>query len=485
MNINKKTTQAVYTALCILLLATVSCQKDILDPTPRTNIAEENAFDTPARVLGQVNGLYDGAKAGQLLGGRFLIYNDIRAEEFINKRTNGVTGLETWNHTLSSDAPEVEGLWAAAYAAINRINIFLKRLDDNAAKIDANLLPQYKAEAKFIRALCYFDLVVLYARPYTSDDGGSPGLPLRLIAETTSANNDLARSSVKETYQQILIDLNEAEANLPATYSTSELNVTRAHKNSVIALRTRVYLSMGKYNEVITEAQKIVSATAPFQSKSGVLHKLETNVATTFTTYTTPESIFSMPMTEGDPPGQQNQLCYYYNKPGVGNGEYSLNSKGILGDTTWKASDARKVNFLSVVGSDTYFKKFNKPAPFTDYVPVLRYAEILLNYAEAAARTGDLPKAIELLTAVRNRSHASYIFPPASIATQSELIKTILTERRIELLGEGFRSIDILRLGQAIPGKSTINPIQPTQSEYIWPIPASELLTNKLMTTNN
>lgn len=479
--------QNIYKGLCacglLLLAGLISCKKNMLDIKPKTQLAEEVAFDTPERVLAQVNGLYDGLKSGNFLGGRYLIYNDIRAEEYINKLNNGVTGLQTWNHTLNSSSNEVENLWTAAYSAINRINLFLKGLNEHK---DVAFFDQYMAEAKFLRALCYYDLLTLYAQPYTKDNGASPGLPLRLQGETTTQNNNLARSSVSEVYTQILADLNEAETKLPDKYSSSSLNVTRAHKNSAIALKTRIYLSMGKYSDVVNEASKIVSSSAPFQANSGVIHKLESNVGTPFTNYTTTESIFSLPMTDGDPPGTQNQLGYYFNKPGVGNGEYSLNTgaNGILSDTSWKATDARKTNFLEVVGTTTYVKKFNKPSPYTDYVPVIRYAEILLNYAEAAAQTGNLSLAAELLKAVRKRSDANYNFSASATGNQNDLIKLILTERRIELLAEGFRSIDILRAGKAIPSKGSVNTIQPTQSEYIWPIPSSEILANNLMTPN-
>lgn len=484
MNSTKKMMQVAYAILCTLSFSClVSCEKD-LETKPTTNIEEANAFDTPERILGQVNGLYDAVKSGNFLGGRNLIYNDIRGEEFINMKGNSVTGLLTWNFGLTSSSPEVENLWASAYAAINRGNLFIKGLDAHADKVDPGLLPQYKAEAKFLRALSYYNLVVLYARPYTMTNGGeTPGLPLRLGAETSIENNDLARSTVKEVYQQILNDLNEAEANLPANYASALLNVTRAHKNTAIALKTRVYLSMGKYNEVITEAKKIVSDAVPYQAMGGVPLKLEANVATPFTTYTTPESVFSMPMSDGDAPGTQNQLGYYYNKSPIGNGEYSLNAKGIFANTEWTATDARRTSFI-ITGSTNYLKKFNKPSPYTDYVPVIRYAETILNYAEAAARTGDLTKAVNLLKAIRNRSDAAYVFPTSAIDTQDGLIQTILTERRIELLGEGFRSIDLLRQGLTLPAKGTVNAVQPAQREYIWQIPNSEMLTNKLMVQN-
>jgi len=97
------------------------------------------------------------------------------------------------------------------YAAINSANLFLKGLSDNISKVDATLAKQYAAEAKFVRALSYFSLVTLYARPYVEDNGASKALPLRLQAETSTANNNMTRSTVAEVYTQILKDLDEAE----------------------------------------------------------------------------------------------------------------------------------------------------------------------------------------------------------------------------------------------------------------------------------
>lgn len=480
MNLTQKIKLIIICA--IPLMGMVACQKD-LDTVPETSIEDTYAFDTPERILGQVNSLYDAMKSGNFLGGRYPINMDIRGDEFINMRSNAFTGLLVWNYGLNSSTAEVENLWIAAFSAINKANVFLKGLETHADKVDPLMAVQYKAEAKFVRALCYYNLVVIYARPYTLNGGSSPGLPLRLNAETTEENNDLARSSVSSVYDQIIKDLNEAEVFLPISYVgktaaiTATLNVSRARKSAAIALKTRVYLSMGKYADVVLEAEKIAGS-----NKLNNAPSLEPKVTTPFTTYTTSESIFSMPMTDGDGPGTQNQLGYYYNKNLPGGGEYSLNAKGIIADTNWRMTDDRRIGFI-ITGSPNYLRKYNN-ASFTDYVPVIRYAETLLNYAEAAARTGDSPKAIELLKMVRNRSDASYVFPPAAIGTPDELIKTILTERRIELLGEGFRSLDLLRLGLTIPAKGTVAAVNPTQTEYIWPIPNSEMLTNKLMTQN-
>jgi hypothetical protein len=469
--------------ISFILIATVSfagCSKSKLDPVPQTSLTEENAFKSPDRILGQVNQMYNAAKSGQFLGGRYQVYNDIRAEEFLNLTTNQVTASNTWGHTLNSSIDEVKTCWNAGYQAINRCNIVLDGVTANPTVIPTATADQYKAEAKFVRALCYFSLVTLYGqKPYTANAGASLGLPLRIIGEKDLSHTNLARSTVAQTYALILSDLNDAEAKLPANYSTPDLNVVRAQKNAAIALKTRVYLSMAKYPELITEANKIVSASAPFSAPTtGINHKLNPSFNTTFTNYVTTESIFSFPMTSTSAPGTQNGLATYYKT------EYELNPAGILGDASWKATDARK----SFITTNTAGKKFY--AKFADdnnnYVPILRYAEVLLNLAEALTRSTNTvnQKAIDLLNAVRQRSDASTTFTMADFPTSASLVSAILRERRIELLSEGFRSMDILRQNIPIPGKGNVQAVDPASSLYVWPIPDSELLYNNLIVQN-
>jgi hypothetical protein len=85
------------------------------------------------------------------------------------------------------------------------------------------------------------------------------------------------------------------------------------------------------------------------------------------------------------------------------------------------------------------------------------------------------------LNAVHKRSDPAVTLTPA---TNAELITRILTERRIELLGEGVRYFDVMRLNGTFPAKGSVSSVPPTSLSYVWPIPASELLYNKLMTPN-
>lgn len=495
--INKLKYKITKIIFCVTLFVGVfSCDTDLLDPVPQDSLSDLFVFDNPDRVLNQIHGIYDALKSGQLYGGRAFVYGDIRADNFLNQTTNGVTGLETWRHTIVSSTNEVNNLWGAAYTAINRANLLLEGIDANASKYVAPIfpadfatvtVPQYKAEARLCRAIAYMALIQLYARPYIDGNGSALGVPLRLIAEKTTANNDLARSTVADVYIQILNDLDFAELNLPSSYSGSSaayLNTTRGHKNTAIALKTRAYLNMGRYADVITEANKLVPAVAPFVAPSGVPHALQASFVSVFTApYTTVESIFSMPFTVNDLPGTQNGLGSYYNPGPAGIGDYSLNPNGIYGDlVNWPEVDSRRT-MTSIASSRPYLRKFPLGPQHLDNAPIIRYAEVLLNLSEAIARTtaGVDARSLALLNAVRNRSDAGFTWAPADNA---ELIAAIMTERNIELLGEGFRSNDFVRLNQDIPGKGTVGSVPPSAEVYVWPIPITELNTNKLMVPN-
>lgn len=477
---NKAIRQAlVWTALSF---TTLSCHDNILDLTPQNSISEETAFSTPAKVLAQVNGLYGLLSAESFYGGRYLIFNEQRGNEFSQNDGNNSTGANVWNQSITGSGDFVNAVWTAAYRTINSANTLIDRLQTSTVVDDATK-KAYIAEARFIRALSYFSLVQTYAKPFTQNSA-APGLPLRLKGETAGGDNDLAFSPVADIYVQILKDLDEAEADLPAAYTTALLNSSRAHKASAIALKTRVNLVKADYAKVVSEAAKIVSDAAPFQYVSGSLtHALEPDISAVFGgSYIGNESVFTIPfLLPAEAPALQSALASNYLTPVI-----YLNTAGIVSDAVFGADskDARKSLLATNATGQRLVRKFSKnSAPFTSYIPVIRYAEILLNYAEAAAQTNDLPKAQALLRAVRNRSDATYTFT-TGVGTQAEMVATIRNERRIELLGEGFRLHDLFRTNQALPAKvgnaGTAPEIAATAANYVWPVPSNELAYNKL-----
>ncbi|HLD51926.1 MAG TPA: RagB/SusD family nutrient uptake outer membrane protein [Sediminibacterium sp.] len=481
----------IYVLMAAGLVQLSSCAKEnFVNPVPTNVISDLTAFDSKDRIEGQVRSIYASIKNAGMYGGRYQIFNDIRGGDFMNDRTNVVTGFDVWNYTPSnSSTNSVQNHWSRAYYVINLSNVFL---DGMAAKgtavVGATISNNYQAEARLLRAMSYYSLLQLYARPFWDGNGSKPGVPLRLKGNTGSDNYALARATVAEVYTQILADLNFAETNLPTTNSSAINNTTRAHRNTAIALKTRVYLSMRRYADVITEANKIVSANAPFTATSGVAHALQSDVTNVFKApYTTTESIFSMPFASNEAPGGQNQLGYYYGPAAFngGNGEYSLLSTGIVSNAGWKTTDRRRA-MVGVYGGKSYLTKYSVPSIFTDYAPVIRYAEVLLNLAEARVRSTNTvdAQAIALLNAVRGRSDASTVFTAADFANSDALANAILTERRIELLGEGLAGTDLTRLGLPLPAKPGVAAIAATAQQYIWPISSSELLLNPLCTDN-
>lgn len=478
----------IYSLAFVLSLGILSCEKDFLDTAPKTSIEESQAFSSPGKILAQVNGLYGKLQNQNFYGGRMIVFSEQRADEFGQNDGNAATGSAVWNQNVASTNEYINDVWAAGYSAINAVNILI----DNLAKtnvISEELTRQYIAEAKFVRALAYFNLCQIYARPFNYDPA-SLGLPLRLVPIRTAGQNDLARSTVAEVYQQILMDLNEAEMDLPESYTTAALNSSRAHKATAIAFKTRVYLHRNEYAKVLEEASKMITPTPPFKYQSAsIVHELESNYLNLFTgSYTGVESIMSIPFLNAstETPAAQYALAFsYLGQPILFLTENSIVEHPALNDP----KDIRSQLISTNAAKLKVLRKFAiTTAPFRDYVPVIRYAEVLLNCAEAAAQMDDLDLAVNILKAVRNRSNPDYVFDASEIGTKEKIIESIYTERRIEFLGEGLRLQDIQRRVLPLPAKKgnigTAPEVLPTAGNYIWPIPSGELSTNRLCLPN-
>jgi hypothetical protein len=477
-----------------------SCKKnEKLNPKATTLITDVDAFASTGRIEAQVNGLYVKLKSGSFLGSFYFIASDIRTGDFISTNLNAAAGATTYSLLTQTTTGDVVDIWEDGYQAINAANVFIDGMDKykGTAVVGDAKSKNYIAEARLIRAVSYYYLLQLYARPYWDGMGTKPGLPLRLTGITNGGNFDLARSSVKDTYAQILTDLDFAEQNLPLNYSSAEFNTTRAHRNTAIALKTRVYLSMQDYPKVKTEADKMVSQAAPFRAATGVANTLNPSVQAVFGgSFNSAESIFSMPFTTNDRPG--TSLGSYY-LPGRTDGgsatmngaaNYSLYPEGIPADPTWTvADDRRKFLITGPLTKKLWLTKFSQATPYLDYAPVMRYSEVMLNLAEAIARTttGVDERGVALLNAVRNRSDKTTTYTVASFANNTAFLAAILKERHIEFLGEGIRNADIMRLGIPIPAKPahTVPAAPSSAPNYIFPISSDELILNKLMVDNN
>jgi starch-binding outer membrane protein, SusD/RagB family len=484
-------------SVALALLLTMGCSKEFLDPIPQTSLSDLSVFDNKDRVVAQVNGMYAAVKAGWYLGGRYQSVGDMRGDNFIPLSNNAYVNFNTWNHLEISATMEVNDIWNQIYTSINVINVFMEGLKTNwdGGKLKTILSQddynQYMSEALSLRAMCYFDLVRLYAKPYIQGSGANPGVPLRLKAEKSAVGNDLARSSVDEVYTQILADLNAAEPLAISTYGDETLNTTRIHKNTIAALKTRVLLTKGDWAGVVTESAKIVSSGAPFAAPSGVANTLSSSWSSIWTANTTKESIFSMPNTDINNGGGQSAITWYFS---VASGEavYLIATSPVyaaMDPTDIRRSSMDKIPAKGTEPDKFFISKYTHQTTLSDWCPVLRYSEVLLSRAEAIVRSsGSVTQpAVDLLNAVRTRSFPTGAYTLASFASAANFYTAVLQERNFEFLGEGMRSFDLMRLGLDIPAKigltmGNVGAIAANSSAYIFPMPSGELSLNKLIT---
>lgn len=508
-----------------LLLA--SC--DVNDLQPQTALSETTAFQTPERLELAVAGVYDGGQSGFYAGGAVRGYpfgaahlqqGDMRGEDMVSVQAFYAI---TYGSTYDAASPNNGFFWQTIYAMINRANVVLAGLEtvQPTATLTQAKIDEYRAECRFLRALGHHYLLVFFARPFGDNPGTNLGVPYRTTAVTGGASVDEAaqqpRNTVEECYRLLLEDLDYAETNLPAT-RTGGLRITRATKGAAIAVKTRVRLHQGNWAAVVTEGNKLIPASGALTSPIGG-YQLTTSPLGAFGAgnKNNTESIFSMENNDVDNGGVNGAPASMYTAAGQNGRGIVAISPVLWNQPFFPATDLRKSATVAVFqdaagapGRGGFFtRKYPDVTNRTDNAPVIRYAEVLLNVAEALARTTPgSPRALELLSAVRNRSvqDAANQYTAASFANGDELVRAIINERRPEFVAEGMRWLDIHRLSTdskfrqsaGIPSKAdntivnfaplyTNNPtttfprlpeIAYSDRRFVWPLPQEEIINN-------
>jgi hypothetical protein len=449
----------------VMVLAMGSCQKQIFEE-PFANLSPGDAFQSPERVEKAAVGMYDLLQNREFLGGRVLIYTDQRGTDVNPASYFGDLALfspVTSNNAFANTA------WQGGYRTIGEANLFLKNMTAAGSIVPAAKVDQYTGEAKFIRSLSYFYLVNLYAQPYKFTAGAShPGVPLILesASDPFGSGTQVSRATVAAVYNQMETDLKEAEAKLPADYNDVTLqNTARATKAAAQALLARLYLYKGDYPNALIYANKF----------DGSKYALNADPATTFRLFTTNESIFSIAHNGGDNPNTNHALGQHY-APGL-RGDITVSPEyvGLMDQT----KDLRFKNLITSKGGLLYTTKY---VSVSEWVPVIRYAEIMLIKAEALANISSTVDA-NALTIVNNL-RARSLADPITASTKDELIAKILVERRIELAFEGQGEFDFLRTGRGIPAHSTAAAQAYGSNYVVLPIPFYDTQKNPNLAQN-
>jgi hypothetical protein len=494
----------------------VGCD-EVTDLAPYNRLTEEAAFSNPERCELSMVGVYDAAQSGFYAGGAVRGYpfgaanveqGDMRGEDMLNV---AAFYAFTYDGTYSTTTANNDFHWQTLYGLINKANLIPEGVDQAVGNgiLTQAQADEYKGEARFLRALAHHELLVHFAQPYAfTGDASHPGVPYRDFPVNTLGALETARAqgrnTVAECYTRILDDLNFAESVLPETRSGA-LNISRATKGAAIALKTRIYQHMGRWADVITEANKLIGGTGGYA--------LTAEPEGPFASYTSnTESIFSIENTAADNPGVNGALPVMLS---VAPGRALVAISPILYNAPWwLPTDKRRTQLLKNNGRAWFSHKYRNITTQDDSNPILRYAEVLLNAAEAHARTGNTGEGLNLLNQVRNRA-----VDPADVYTgfpdANALIDAILKERRIEFVAEGRRWADIHRLaydpvfstggipakvgytnttfasweigkdydaaGNVWGGDKSRALIPKDNFRFLWPIPQSELNTNEVL----
>lgn len=515
-----------------------SCTDQAINVDQKDAITYGVAFATPERCELSIVGCYDAAQSGYYpgndqrrgypFGAATVQQGDMKGEDMLNVQQFFAV---TYNGDYSVSSPNGQAHWECTYQMINKINIVIEGLKDAAAKgiITNEKALDGEAEVRFLRALGLHELLVYFALPYAATpDASHFGVPISTVPINTidkvNEAKEAGRATVKATYDQILADLNFAEENLSTKASRpAALKISRATKAAAIALKVRVFQHMGAWDQVITEANKLVSTSAPFTSAIDGYKLMEQPEGVFANNKDNTESIFSIENAVLDNATNNGSLSQFY---------FTVRSLVcvspiIINADFWLAEDLRREQLLRRAEYNSinafWSWKYRAGTVMDDWTPILRYAEVLLNYAEAEARqNGVTQKAVDLLNAVRNRAvtDPAKQFTLSSFSNVDQLMTAILQERRIEFLAEGRRWPDIHRLtydkyavksddgkpgvptkatwgsmtsDSYAPASGTVDPaILKTPGfnfedrRYIFPIPLSEISSNpKIATQQN
>lgn len=471
----------------------VSCKKDFLNKLPISQGTVGNYYKTASDAEGGLVGAYQQA----FLNDQYWVWDyttngDARADNCYaggdNPDNFGIDNFTTTplNGNITRD-------WQGPYQDIYAANTVIDKVPQiPAGSFTGNRQQEIIAEAKFIRALSYFQLVTTYG-----------AVPLVTSTIAGKFQPTPSRSAVTEVYAQIEKDLTDGEAVLPTTFPS----VGHATKGAVQALLAKVYAQEGKYQPCLDYCNKVIN--------SGT-YSLVPDFKTLFDgTKNTTESIFEIQHSSGSGFTTYNVSLYLPAAFGTYSfKKFNLPTNDLV--ALYKSqNDNIRLNssiYIAPVGADGMAAGDPVPAPYTNLSPtvpflykwktnisqfgggtdntiLLRLADIILLKAEALNQLNQTPAAIPLVNQIRARVHLAGI----TATSKTDVGLAILNERRMELAFEGQRWNDLLRYGGDYTislMKSQVDPFGKSlnyginQNKLLFPVPLNEIQLDGNLTQN-
>ena len=454
-----------YLFFSLFAIGFIACDDD-LDIEPEQALSTNAAFADENTSTASLMGVYSRAQFLDVFGGTVQVISEFQADnvDFIGSFP---TLQDIKLYLTQPDNATIRNIWRDHYRVILAANAVIANVpnveDPGFVQTERD---QLIAEAKFMRALTYHNLVTLFGQPYTLDNGASPGVPLILEPFVLQGETEIRvpRSSVAEVYAQIETDLMDALDNLPSAYSDLDQTKGRATMGAANALLSRVSLHQADWEETVDYAD-------------AVLDNASYELASDYSFYDTnsPEIIFVIKMSAIDNSRTGSGGLAGFFQPAELNARGDAPYSQDLLDS-YEEGDLRFQN-LNIVGGNgmTYTTKYDDPINNTDDAPILRVTEILLNKAEALIQQDKNvdEEAIAIINQLRERAGLS-TFEASDFAGVQELLDVLYDERRKELAFEGFRRNDLLRRGLPLRADLPADSA-PGATRVVLPIPQTEI----------
>ena len=435
-----------------------------LDTLPSDSLSEEDAITTIQDVETALNGAYYNLKSNSYYGNDFVSRAEVGGED-IQTISQGGKRTESFYRFVHRQNNSPSSLWVIPYRIINRTNVLLKAIDEG--KISAGKeLNNARGEALALRALCHFNLLITYGKPYFVEKGNTPGV---VLAKSIIGPNELpSRSTVAEGYAMVIEDLEKALDLIDSKVKNGRFNLW-----AVKSLLARVYLYKGEYDKAFDCAKDVIE-NSPYK-----LVPHDEYLSAWKGRYTT-ESVLDIEISDLDS-GNREMLGYVIHPKGYA----AVSTTKAFEDLLNENKDDVRLGLLADTSEKgrTYVNKYpgidGKPA--VNNIRVIRLSDIYLIAAEAALKKKpeDHESADKYLNAIIERA-----IPKADkVIATTELV---LNERRKELVMEGHRLYDILRLGIEVKREggyhflNSVDLVSPSYKDFrtILAIPQSEIDVN-------
>lgn len=428
------------------LLFTGCGNKWLEEAQPSTSTESGDAIKSAREAQYALNGVYDILRKYEYYGARMTYYGDVTGEDL---QANGDTKRAAKYYLFDFNKDNTpSALWQEPYRALRNANGILDFVNNLPTENLSDELKDIKGQALALRALAHFDLVKVFATPFTKDNGASLGVPIEI--EKHNSTNKPRRNTVKEVYNQVISDLEDASKLLSAARNNGKINRFAAQQ-----LLSRAYLYIGQDQKAFDTATQMITEAQKGASSSKAQYLLWTNAeySSVWSKDFTNEILFQLSVVKTESGPGKEGIGYLLWRQGYNDiilsGDYMTLLKADPNDVRHQII----TKYTSKQVDYYYLNKYpgnpaeGETAQEAD-IPVLRLSEAYLIAAEAAVKIGDNTNALKYLNAIVSRAN------PAKSVSGTVTLERVMEERRKELVGEGHRLFDATRNNMRIERKA-------------------------------